>query len=265
MPGSSTPTRDGRSQRLTSKPYDRPSSRPSSAPSTPQRPAGGAPGLLRSLVDKLYSPFRGGGRSQNDEGEEPADEEMAIEPPPYGQRPPIQAIRDTLVVSTAVTPEKSTRLLGEFYEAKRRIGQAGQQTPQEQQAIDELLRRASMNQQRVETKAPSSQSTASDSPLVSRTGRGLFESPARRRLGSPARFGTPQPSPKPAATPLSSSSSPSRAAAAGSSGLFRSPRRYAGPGLPAARTTVASSLGREVEPRAEPKRESTKCFFADSF
>lgn len=253
MPGSSTPTRDGRSQRLTSKPYDRPSSRPASAPSTPQRAA--APGLLRSLVDKLYSPFRSS--REDDVQARQDDAEMALEPPPYGHRQPIQAIRDALVVSATISPEKSTQLLGDFYDAKRQLGQAGQQTPQEQEAIDELLRRSGA-QPRHPKRIATAPSVTNDSPSVSRTGRGLFESPARRRIGetiTPGRLGTPSRVASSSTQPATPSTS-----SRGSSGLFRSPRRYAGPGLPAARTTVASSLGRTVEAKPEPKRESIAPF-----
>ena len=81
---------------------------------------------------------------------------------------------------------------------KQALGQAGQQTPDEQQAISELLRRATEDTEGSYMLSASMSSGTSRSPKISRTGRGLFDIPAREKglarsssysilAGSPAR------------------------------------------------------------------------------
>lgn len=89
-------------------------------------------------------------------------------------------------------------LLSSFMARKQALGQAGQQTPEEQQAISELLRRATEDTGKSSVLGVSTSSTTSRSPMISRTGRGLFDIPVRDKglarssshsalAGSPAR------------------------------------------------------------------------------
>lgn len=82
---------------------------------------------------------------------------------------------------TPITPERSTLLLSTFMADKQALGQAGQQTPEEQQAISELLRRATEDNGGSSVLGLSTASDSSRSPIVSRTGRGLFDIPAQDR------------------------------------------------------------------------------------
>ncbi|KAJ9094419.1 hypothetical protein QFC21_005958 [Naganishia friedmannii] len=206
----STPTRDARSSRLGSKPYDRPSSASSSAANTPNKAAGGG-GLLRSLVGKLYSPFgpklresvtNGKERIQedserNDERKQvqrsseytekngdsrdttgESDNKMEFEEEDYQ---PIRPIQQAIESLQPITPEHSTRLLAQFMMDKQAYGQAGQQTPEEQQAISELLRRATEDSGKPSILGESGKDGAARSLSVSRTGRGLFNSPVREK------------------------------------------------------------------------------------
>ncbi|KAJ9119570.1 hypothetical protein QFC22_003279 [Naganishia vaughanmartiniae] len=206
----STPARDARSSRLGSKPYDRPSSASSSAANTPNKATGGG-GLLRSLVEKLYSPFGtknresatrnreedDGKNGHNDEkkqqqrtsklGEESggfrdwtseSDNKMEFEEEDYQPILPIQHAIDSL---RQITPEQSTRLLAKFMADKQARGQAGQQTPEEQQAISELLRRATEDNGKPSVLGESASDGAGRSLSVSKTGRGLFDSPIREK------------------------------------------------------------------------------------
>lgn len=89
-------------------------------------------------------------------------------------------------------------LLSSFMSRKQALGQAGQQTPEEQRAISELLRRATEDNGGSSVLGVSIGSGPSRSPLISRTGRGLFDIPVRDKglvrssshsvlAGSPAR------------------------------------------------------------------------------
>lgn len=82
---------------------------------------------------------------------------------------------------TPITPERSTLLLATFMADKQALGQAGQQTPEEQQAISELLRRATEDNGGSSVLGLSTASGSSRSPMISRTGRGLFDIPASER------------------------------------------------------------------------------------
>lgn len=64
---------------------------------------------------------------------------------------------------------------------KQALGQAGQQTPEEQQAISELLRRATEGHGGSSVLGVSTGGGSPRSPQVSRTGRGLFDIPAQDR------------------------------------------------------------------------------------
>lgn len=70
-------------------------------------------------------------------------------------------------------------LLSSFMARKQASGQAGQQTPEEQQAISELLRRATEDTGGSSVLGVSTSSATSRSPMISRTGRGLFDIPVR--------------------------------------------------------------------------------------
>lgn len=94
---------------------------------------------------------------------------------------PIQPILDAVNSLTPITPERSTILLSTFMAAKQALGQAGQQTPEEQRAIGELLRRATEDSGGSSILGLSTGSGSPRSPMVSRTGRGLFDIPAQDR------------------------------------------------------------------------------------
>lgn len=64
---------------------------------------------------------------------------------------------------------------------KQALGQAGQQTPEEQQAISELLRRATEDSGGSSVLGLSTGIGSPRSPMISRTGRGLFDIPAQDR------------------------------------------------------------------------------------
>lgn len=65
---------------------------------------------------------------------------------------------------------------------KQALGQAGQQTPEEQQAISELLRRATEDSGKSSILGESTSDSAARSLSVSKTGRGLFSSPVREKV-----------------------------------------------------------------------------------
>lgn len=111
---------------------------------------------------------------------------------------PIDPILAAINSLDPITPEYSTMLLSSFMSRKQALGQAGQQTPGEQQAISELLRRATEDTGGSSVLGVSTGSGSSRSSMISRTGRGLFDIPVREKglarssshsvlAGSPAR------------------------------------------------------------------------------
>jgi hypothetical protein len=77
-------------------------------------------------------------------GDDVSDGFISSRPSPQLTSPsqPIEPIIAAINSLDPITPEYSTMLLSSFMSRKQALGQAGQQTPEEQQAINELLRRA---------------------------------------------------------------------------------------------------------------------------